>query len=53
MHKAPGKAFRTGLSFIELMDIFPTEDAATEWVESIDWLMRLFRICSMPFNMRR
>ena len=36
-HKAPGKAHREGLSIIELMDMFPTEDAATEWFEAQVW----------------
>ena len=35
--KAPGKAHRKGLSLIELMDMFPTEDAAKEWFESVRW----------------
>ena len=37
MTKAPGKAFRAGVSLIELMDVFPTEDAAREWFEAIYW----------------
>ena len=37
MHKAPGKAYREGLSLIELMDMFPTEEAAREWFESVMW----------------
>ena len=37
MSKAPGKAFRSGISLIELMDAFPTEDAAREWFEAIYW----------------
>ena len=35
--KAPGKAYRKGLSLIEVMDMFPHEDAAREWIESIIW----------------
>ena len=35
--KAPGKAHREGLTVVELMDLFPTEEAATEWFESIIW----------------
>ena len=35
--KAPGKAFRAGISLFELMDVFPTEDAAQEWFEAIYW----------------
>ena len=35
--KAPGKAFREGLTVIELMDMFPTEEAATAWFEEAIW----------------
>ena len=35
--KAPGKAHREGLSMIEVVTMFPTEDAAREWIESIMW----------------
>ena len=35
--KAPGKAHREGLTVVELMDMFPTEEAATEWFESVIW----------------
>ena len=35
--KAPGKSHREGLTVVELMDMFPTEEAATEWFESIIW----------------
>ena len=35
--KAPGKAYREGLTVAELMDMFPTEEAATEWFKSIIW----------------
>ena len=35
--KAPGKAHREGVTLVELMDMFPTEKAATEWFESIIW----------------
>ena len=35
--KAPGKAYREGISLIELMDMFPTEDFATAWFESVLW----------------
>ena len=37
MTKAPGKAFRAGISLIDLMDVFPNEDAAREWFEAIYW----------------
>ena len=36
-HKAPGRAHREGMSIIELMNMFPTEEAATEWFESVLW----------------
>ena len=35
--KAPGKSHREGLTIVELMDMFPTETAATEWFESTIW----------------
>ena len=35
--KAPGKSHREGLTVVELMDMFPTEQAATEWFESVVW----------------
>ena len=35
--KAPGKAFRKGLTLVEVMDLFPTEAAATKWFESVVW----------------
>lgn len=37
MQKAPGKAFREGVSLIELMDLFPDEEAATKWFEQVVW----------------
>ena len=33
----PGKSFRTGIGIIELLDLFPDEDAAREWFEEIRW----------------
>ena len=35
--KAPGKAHREGLTLVQLMDMFPTEGAATDWFESVVW----------------
>ena len=35
--KAPGKAHREGVTIVELMDMFPTEEAATAWFESAVW----------------
>ena len=37
VYTAPGKAHREGLSLIKIMDMFPTEDAAREWIESVIW----------------
>ena len=34
---APGKAEREGLSIIELMEMFPSEEAAMKWFEDIIW----------------
>ena len=36
-YEAPGKAEREGLSIIELMDMFPSEEAAVLWFEGILW----------------
>ena len=36
-YKAPGKAFREGMSLIEIMDRFPDEEAAREWFELVVW----------------
>ena len=35
--KAPGKSHREGITIVELMDMFPTEEVATTWFESIIW----------------
>ncbi len=35
--KAPGKAHREGITLIQMMDMFPTEEAATEWFEEVIW----------------
>ena len=35
--KAPGRAHREGPTIVQLMDMFPTEDAATAWFESSVW----------------
>ena len=37
MTKAPGKAHREGMTIVELMNMFPSEAAATAWFESIIW----------------
>lgn len=33
----PGKAFRKGMSLMQVADMFGTEEKAREWVESIRW----------------
>ena len=35
--KAPGKATRNGISIMELANMFPDEDAARKWWESVVW----------------
>ena len=35
--KAPGKSHREGLTVVQLMDMFPTEEVAREWFESVVW----------------
>ena len=36
-YNAPGKAHREGMSLIELMKMFPTEEAAAAWFEDVLW----------------
>ena len=36
-HKAPEKSYRKGLSLIELMDRFPSDEVAREWFEKVRW----------------
>ena len=36
-HKAPGKAFRNGISIIELFEKFPNEQSARDWFEEVRW----------------
>ena len=35
--KAPGKSHREEMTVVELMDMFPTEEAAAKWFESVVW----------------
>ena len=35
--KGPGRAYREGVTLVQLMDMFPTEEAATAWFESVLW----------------
>ncbi len=37
MAQAPGKSFRKGLTIIQLMDMFPTEESARTWFEGLIW----------------
>ncbi len=34
---SPGKAHRQGLTLVQVMALFPTEQAATEWFEQVFW----------------
>ena len=36
-HTAPGKHYRDGLTLIQLMDMFPSEEVATKWFEKSLW----------------
>ena len=36
-HKAPGRSDREGMTILDLMQKFPTEDAAREWFEQQIW----------------
>ena len=36
-HKAPGKSYRNGLTLIQLMDLFPDEEAARKWFAEGRW----------------
>ena len=35
--KAPGKSHRKGISLLELADMFPDEQTAAQWFESVRW----------------
>ena len=37
MSHAPGRSHRNGISILELLAMFPTEEAATEWFEKVVW----------------
>ena len=37
MSKAPGKSYRKGISMMELYQMFPTEEFAVKWFESMLW----------------
>ena len=36
-HEAPGKHYREGMSLVQLMDLFPTEEAAHDWFVEKRW----------------
>ena len=36
-HKAPGKHYREGMSLVQFMDLFPTEEAAHDWFAAQRW----------------
>ena len=36
-YTAPGKSHREGITLVELMDMFPTEDTARQWFEQMFW----------------
>ena len=36
-YKAPGKSHRDGLTLVQMMDMFPTEEGAVAWFESVLW----------------
>ena len=44
-HKAPGKAFREGISLIDLFKMFPDEETATTWFEGLKWGKDLEYLC--------
>lgn len=37
INNAPGKSYRKGINLIDLMAMFPNEEAATKWFEEIIW----------------
>ena len=36
-HKAPGKSDREGITLLQLSDLFPDEESAVKWFESVYW----------------
>ena len=34
---APGRSYRRGLTVVRLMNMFPDEDVAHKWFESVRW----------------
>ena len=37
VHNAPGKAYREGITLLQLADRFPTEESAVQWFEGVVW----------------
>ena len=37
MPKGPGKSYRKGMTILQLLDMFPDEETAKEWLEKIRW----------------
>ncbi|MYI67891.1 MAG: IS1595 family transposase [Boseongicola sp. SB0673_bin_14] len=37
MPSGPGRSYRNGITLIELMDMFPDEESAERWFESVVW----------------
>ena len=35
--RGPGKSYRNGITLLQLQDMFPSEDAASGWFESLIW----------------
>ena len=36
-HKAPGKAYRQGMSLVQAMRMFPNDEAAEAWFMRVRW----------------
>ncbi len=36
-HNAPGKHFRNGISLVQLMEMFPSDEVAEDWFASVRW----------------
>ena len=36
-HKAPGKSHREGISLVKLFKMFPDDETARKWIETIVW----------------
>ena len=36
-HKAPGKAHRVGLGFVQFTEMFPDNETAEKWIAEVRW----------------